>query len=381
MNRYRPMRVLQIGKFYPPHMGGIETHLQALCGELSHSIALRVIVANDSRRRCDEVVDGVPVTRLPRLFNLSTAPVCPHMAREIRRADADVVHIHLPNPPALLAYFASGHRGHLVLTWHSDIVRAPMITRAIAPVEHRALRRASACIATSRRYVETSPILRRHRDRCRVIPYGIQSELFSKRDAQAIARIRGCFGTPLLLAVGRLIYYKGFEFLLDAMRDVDAHLLLIGDGPLRETLERNARALRVRKRISFLGEIQNEALPPYYQAADVFILPSVARSEAFGIVQLEAMACGVPVVNTLLDSGVPFVSLNGVTGVTVPPGAPRPLAAAINQLLDDPLLRARYGAAGVRRASEEFSLGQMAQRTLDVYSAVLSRHLDAVTAA
>jgi glycosyltransferase involved in cell wall biosynthesis len=375
------LRVLEIGKFYPPHMGGIETHLYALCGELSREISVRVLVANDSRVHREEIIDGVPVTRLARLLNVSTAPICPQMVREIRASDADLVHIHLPNPAALLAYFASGYRGRLVLTWHSDIVRMPMITRAIAPVEHRALRRADVCIATSRRYLESSPILRAHRERCCVIPYGIRVERFRHRDTEAIARIRARFGPRLLLTVGRLIHYKGFEFLVRAMRDIDAHLLIVGDGLLRKTLENQARALGLGQRITFLGEMQNHALAPYYQAADIFVLPSIARSEAFGIVQLEAMACGVPVVNTRLDSGVPFVSLDGITGVTVPPADPQSLAAAINLLLRDPALRARCGAAAARRVNEEFTLDRMIRSTLEVYGQAVSSGLEAGHAA
>lgn len=370
------MRVLQVGKFYPPHMGGIEIHLRDLCGELARAIPLRVLVANDSPRRRYEIIDGVRVTRLAALFNVSTAPVCPRMASEIRRARADLVHIHLPNPAAILAYLASAHRGALVLTWHSDVIRPPLITRMLAPVERLALRRAAACIVTSRRYLETSPALSPYRARCRVIPYGIRFQRFAQCDSAAVARVRKRFGSRLLLAVGRLTYYKGFEFLVHAMRYVEGHLILIGDGPLGAMLEGDARALGVSTRVSFLGEIPNRHLLPYYHAADVFVLPSVARSEAFGIVQLEAMACGVPVVNTRLDSGVPSVSLDGTTGLTVPPCAPEALAAAINRLLDDPPLRARYGAAGRRRVAEEFSLDRMVQRTLDVYCESLCSRAD-----
>ena len=121
----------------------------------------------------------------------------------------------------------------------------------------------------------------------------------------------------------------------------------------------------------FLGEIQNEQITPYYHASDVFALPSIARSEAFGIVQLEAMACGVPVVNTNLPSGVPFVSLDGVTGLTVPPADPGALAAALNLLLDQPERRAQYGEAAKRRVGLEFTVEVMTRRVLDLYREVL----------
>lgn len=373
MNRHGSIRVLHVGKFYPPHMGGMETHLQTLCGELNKSIRVRVIAANDSRRHREDVIDGVRVTRLAQLFSVGSAQVCSGMARSIREAGADLVHIHLPNPTALLAYLISGHKGRLVLSWHSDIVRQRILGRALVPIERRSLARAAACIATSPNYVETSAMLREHRSLCRVIPYGIPLEPFSHYEHATITRIQKLYGPRLVLAVGRLIYYKGFEYLVRAMRRVNGRLVIVGDGPLRQALRNEARALGVHDRIFFVGEIQNHAIAPYYHAADVFVLPSVARSEAFGIVQLEAMACKTPVVNTRLDSGVPFVSLDGLTGITVPPREPESLAAAINRLLDNPDLRARYGAAAAHRVREEFNEEKMAERTLEVYREVLSQ--------
>jgi rhamnosyl/mannosyltransferase len=168
--------------------------------------------------------------------------------------------------------------------------------------------------------------------------------------------------------VGRLVYYKGAEYAVRAMTKIDANLLIIGDGPLKQNLERQARELGVADRVFFLGKVDG-SISPWYQASDVFILPSIARSEAFGIVQLEAMACGKPVVNTDLASGVPYVSLDGETGITVPPSNPEALADAVNRLLDNPSLRAAYGQAAVRRVQNEFSLDLMVRRTLEVYSA------------
>lgn len=375
MKRYRPMagppRVLQVGKFYPPYMGGIETHLYSLCGELRKNIDVSVLVANTSRRQQEDIVDGVPITRAGTLFKLSAAPICPRMPRIIRDTAADLVHIHLPNPVALMSYLASRHPGKLVLTWHSDIVRQRFLGRALAPLLRRALSRSAACIATSPNYVDSSPTLREYRERCRVVPYGIPVERFNRPDPRSVREIRERYGPRLVAAVGRLIYYKGFEYLVRAMARVDARLLIIGDGPLRASLEQDVRAAGLGGRVSFLGEMQNDAVAPYYHAADVFALPSIARSEAFGIVQLEAMACGTPVVNTRLESGVPFVSVDGVTGITVPPREPEPLAAALNLLLDQEHLRRRYGEAARRRVSSEFSLGKMIDGTLAVYREAL----------
>ena len=362
------LRVLQLGKFYPPHMGGMETHLQALCEQLHKSVDVRVIVASDDRRTADESIAGIRVTRAGTAFYVTTVPICPGMAGAIRKTPADLVHIHWPNPAALLSYLVSGHRGRLIVTYHSDIVRQRVWRRLFQPILNRTLRCSAAIIASSAQYVETSPVLSDYRHRCHVIPYGVDLAKFERCDRDEVDKIRSRYGPRIVVSVGRLIYYKGLEYLIDAMTSVNGRLLVIGDGPLRPQLERQATVRNIGERAIFLGEVQD--IVPYYHAADVFVLPSVARSEAFGIVQLEAMACGKPVVNTRLESGVPFVSPHGVTGLTVPPANPGALADAINLLLGDAQRRTEFGNAGRRRVREEFSLELMVRRTLDVYDAV-----------
>jgi rhamnosyl/mannosyltransferase len=216
--------------------------------------------------------------------------------------------------------------------------------------------------------METSPALQRFKDKCRVIPFGIPPEEFRRADASEVARLRELYGERVVLGVGRLVYYKGFEYLIRAMKDVRGHLLLVGDGPLREELRREAEAAGIASRVTFLYGVED--VRPFYHAADVFALPSIARSEAFGIVQLEAMAAGLPIVNTLLDSGVTFVSPAGLTGLTVPPLDSNALAQALNSLLDNAELRARFGAAGRLRVESEFSLETMTRRTLELYADV-----------
>ncbi|MGD0290259.1 MAG: glycosyltransferase [Candidatus Binataceae bacterium] len=367
-----PLSVLHLGKFYPPYRGGIESHLHALCRELTKSITVNVIVANETRRLRESEVDGVRVRRLPRLFNLWAAPVCPTIVREIRANDADIVHLHLPNPLAALAYLASGHKGRLVITWHSDIVRQKTIAKMLRPLDDALLSRASAFIASSPNYVDSSPILSRNRDRCRVIPFGIDADAFRPRHADTAAKIRKRYGPRVVLAVGRMVYYKGFEYLIRAMAGVRGHLLLVGEGPLLKNLERQAFDAGAMDRITFLGRVSQEEMTGYYNAADVFVMPSISRSEAFGIAQLEAMACGKPIVNTRLESGVPFVSIDGETGFTVAPADANELAGAINRLLDDPDLRGRFGAAAARRAREHFRIDAMVDRTLELYREVIA---------
>lgn len=259
-----------------------------------------------------------------------------------------------------------------MLTYHSDVVRQRTMSALFKPLLDTAMRRASAILATSPNYLATSPVLAAHRARCQVVPYGIPLDRFDPPDQDRAAAIATLHGPRLVLAVGRLVYYKGFDVLIRAMRLVEARLVIIGEGPLEGSLRALARAEGVSHKVTLLGEVQNSDVAPFFAAADVFVLPSVARSEAFGIVQLEAMASGTPVVNTALDSGVPWVSQHERTGLTVPPGDPPALAAALARLLDDRVLRDRLGAAARARARAEFDVRVMGDRVAGIYRTLLA---------
>ncbi|MFL5538911.1 MAG: glycosyltransferase [Longimicrobiaceae bacterium] len=364
----RRLKVVHVGKFYPPDLGGMESHVELLARATRGEVDVEVVVSNAGPETVRETIDGIPVTRVGTRLRLASASFGPGMAKAIRAADADVVHFHHPNPPAVLSYLAARPRGALVVTYHSDIVRQRVLGPLVSPLIHRFLARADAIIASSPDYAASSPVLRRHAERVRVIPFGIDAAELEIADRAEVERLRARYGPRIVLAAGRLVYYKGFEYLVRAMRRVDAHLLIAGDGPLLGDLRRAAAEAGVEAKVTLLGRVPD--LRPLYHAADVFALPSVARSEAFGIVQMEAMACGVPVVNTALDTGVPFVSPHGVTGLTVPPADAEALADALSRLLADDALRARMGRAGRERVAGELSAARMARRTLALYRAV-----------
>lgn len=367
------MRVLELGKYYFPYMGGIEHHLYVLSNELKGRVDLEVIVANTVAKTVHDVVESVPVTRCASFAHVASTSLSANMVFELSRRRYDVLHLHLPNPMGAASYLASrkpkNHR--LIVTYHSDVVRQRWLSKAYAPLVDRVLERATTVIATSPNYLESSDVLRRFRDKSVVVPYGVDLELYRstperEREAQEIRKRFG--GKPILLGVGRLIYYKGFEHAIRALAKVpNAHLVLIGDGPLRQELEQQARDAGVADRVTLVGDVHNNHIPPYYLASEIYLLPSTARSEAFGIVQIEALAAGLPVINTSLPSGVPYVSRHDETGFTVPPGDSDALATAILRLLKDPDLRARFGAAGRARAESEFSKDVLAGRLLRIY--------------
>lgn len=368
----RRRRVMHLATYSVPHVGGVEVHMHVLCKALSEQLDVREVGGGGPRFRSTQyMIDGFPVTQLATPLTLRSATICPAIPLTIRASKADLVHLHMPNPFGAAAYLASGHKGPLIVTWHFDVVRQRLMNKLLKPLFKRILSQAWAVIATSPNIAQSSEVLQGFSDRVRVIPYGIDYEPYSHRRDSEVAAIRQRYGSRIVLGVGRLIYYKGFQYLLSAMSEVDAKLLIVGDGPLREELQRQVQAEGTTNRVEFIGEKTPEQLIPLYQACDVFVLSSV-RGEAFGIVQLEAMAAGKPVINTMLDSGVPFVSRDHESGYTVPPRDFKELAKAINRLLDDEPLRTRYGRQGRLRVQQEFSVRKMTQATLKLYGEALS---------
>ncbi len=371
------MRVLQLGKYYYPYMGGIENHLYTLCNELRPHVEVEAIVCNSERRTVDESVNGVRVTRCAQVVDVASVSLCPAMPLTLSQRNYTILHNHFPHPMGELSYLASkkpaSHR--VVVTYHGDIVRQERLLKVYSPFMRRVLDRADAIVCTSPNYLESSRVLADYRSKCRVIPYGIDLSQFTptRELEERASALRARYSGRLLLGVGRLIYYKGFEYAIRAMRSIDARLLLVGDGPLRASLEELARSLGVADRVHFIGNIHNHDITPYYFASDVFLFPSIFRSEAFGIAQLEAMACGRPIVNTLLrDSGVPFVSRHEETGLSVEPRDTEALARAVNSLLGDHERCQRFGDAGRRRVAAEFDKSVMTERILSLYREVAS---------
>ena len=363
----KKLRVLQVGKYYAPFKGGMESSLELLCRGLKDHVDLEVLVANESNKTVREEWNGVSVHRLAQQLKVSSSSICLGLWQAMRVARADIVHIHLPNPLALLTFHLGGISSRLICTYHSDIVKQRILAQIIEPLQEGALKRCEALIAGTPQLIESSPVLSRHKDRCVVIPFGLRDSCFHPADAGDVAALRLKFPGPIILGVGRLVYYKGFEVLIQAFARVrrPGTLLIVGEGPLRQKLEQLITELGLEGRVVLMGSVPETA--PYFEACDVFVLSSVAKTETFGVVQLEAMARSKPVINTNLESGVTFVSIHEQTGLTVPIGNVEALGEAINRLLQDPSLRKRYGEAGYQRVITEFTAEKMVKRTLELY--------------
>lgn len=370
-----------VNKYYPPHLGGIEYHLRDLSEALAArgDVHVRAIVSNALAERVEETVNGVEVVRLPRWREYSSTPVVRGMAGELR-AEAlgklapdggrpDLFHLHFPYPWGEFSWLRARTGVPTVVTYHSDIVRQKLALEFYKPYLRRMLQEVDLVIASSPNMVEHSPFLSEVSHKCRVVPFGIDVERFASTPEveSRAAELREGHTRPIVLFVGRLIYYKGAEVLVRAMAQVDADLVMIGSGPLERSLRELAAEMKVADRVTFLGGQPFDELVAWYHAADVFCLPSIARSEAFGLVQLEAHASGTPVVSTNLTTGVPFVNQHEETGLVVRPDDPRALAEALQTLAEDETLRKNLGERARERALACFTIERMVEDTLGVY--------------
>lgn len=373
------MRVLHIYKDYAPVMGGIENHIAVLAqAQRAQGIDARVLVTNTSSQTIETEIDGVPVVKTGRQVNISSAPVSMGFFPWLRRMEAgiDITHAHLPYPPGELAHMLLGQSRGLVLSYHSDIVRQKVLGMLYSPFLRILLNQADRISVSNPTYIKTSSFLARVAEKCSVIPYGIDQRDFAATPQvrQAADAIRARHAPkPIILFVGKLRHYKGLNVLIDAMRTIDAHLLVIGDGMMEAEWKAQSTALGLDDRITFLGEVSDEEKLPILYASDLFVLPSTNRAEAFGIVLIEAMACGLPLVSTELGTGTSFVNEHETTGLVVPPNDSHALADAINRILGDKALRQRMSDAALARAQSEFNVDTMAARMLALYEDVLSK--------
>ncbi len=373
MNRATP-RILHVGKFYPPARGGMEKVLQVLAEAERSDVDNHVLVANEGPSTVHESVNGVPVTRVGALTRVGAVALCPTFPYWMRRLDPDVMVVHEPNPIALVAHLIGQPRARVVFWIHAEVVRPAWRYRLFyRPFLRRMLKLADRIVVASPQVAQLANELQPFQSKCVVIPYALNPDqhALTPAVAPAVEAIRAEDPRPIALFVGRLVPYKGVDVLLRALAGVNARAVIVGDGPLRAALEAQSRELGVADRVRFAGNASTQELTALYNACDVFVLPSVTRAEAFGMVQIEAMSCRKPVICTDLPSGVPWVNQHGVTGLVVPPGDPAALGLALAQLLDDPAARARMGDAGRQRVEAAFTVRRMVEQTTGLYRSLM----------
>lgn len=354
-------------------IGGIENTVRLLASEISRRPGFEISVLTTNTGPWSErlQIDGVDVIKTGRQAIAASTPISLQLVWQMRQLRPDITHLHFPYPWGELAYLLAGH-GKMILTYYSDIVKQRGLLRLYEPFLWRVLNRASVLVANSPNYLETSPYLKRFADKCVIIPCGVDLDRFNRVDENRVGEIRRRWRGPLVLFVGVFRYYKGLHYLIEAMEQVPATLLLVGAGPLEGELRRLVSDRGVQDKVFFVGAVPDEDLPSYYQASDVYVLPASHRSEALSIALMEAMSCGVPLVSTELGTGTSYVNADGETGLIVPPCDATALAGAINRLLGDEAMRRTMGQAGRCRAKAMFSQEVVVDQVAKLYERVYS---------
>lgn len=406
------MRVLHLGKYYPPFAGGIEHFLADLLPALQRQgIAAAALVHDEQpfRRTPPPAPDQrLPIYRAPCHGRWLYAPISPTfpfwLHRTIRDFQPDLLHLHLPNTSAFWALMVpAARRLPWVIHWHADVVasaidrRLALAYRLYRPFEQRLLAASRAIIATSPPYLEASAALAPWRERCHIIPLGLDPVRIPEPDPAAQQRAEawwnaveyfppapspragegpGGGAAPLrILAIGRLTYYKGHETLIRAAAGLpNSRVLIVGTGERQTRLQALIQALNLNERVALPGFQPAADLNALLASCDVLCLPSLERTEAFGLVLLEAMRFGKPVVvSDIPGSGTGWVVRQARYGLLTPPGDPLALAAALRELQADPARRAALGLAGKAGLREQFGIGPVATAVIDCYRQVLDR--------
>lgn len=388
MSAVRP-RVLHVYKdVFPPVQGGVERVINTLADLTRDEFEPAILIAAGPERRGSRgvMLGEVPITRVASLGRALSTPLAPGFVGELRRARADLLHFHFPHPTGEVAYLLSRSRVPAVVTYHSDVVRQKRALALYRPALRRFLDRMTLIMPTSARYMETSEALAPHRAKCRVVPLGLPLADYNPtpRARELAADYRARFG-EFVFFIGRLRYYKGLRYLIEAMAmppvpeaggargaapsgvPANVSLVIAGDGGERAALEEQARAAGLAGRVHFLGDVDHDEAVALFHAAALFCLPACERSEAFGLCQVEALACGLPIVSTDLPTAVPEVNRHGVTGLVVPPRDAPALARALGELLADPARRDLMSAQARARAAAEYAAEKMADRVKAVY--------------
>jgi rhamnosyl/mannosyltransferase len=368
------MKILQVYKDYYPVVGGIENHIRLICRGLKAypDFETTVLVTNRGGRTVVEDIEGVRVIKAGRIATVSSAPISLDLFLWMRRLEADITHLHFPYPIGEMAYLLAGRSRKMVVTYHSDIVRQKYLLQVYKPFLFRLLARADRITVSSPQYIQSSTYLRPLANKCVVIPHGTDLSRFARTPEidRQVQDLREKHQPPLILFVGLLRYSKGLSFRIEAMAQVDARLLVVGEGPQGAEWRELANKLSLQDKVKFLGRVSDEELVALDPACDVFVLPAIHRSESWGAVQVEAMACGKPVICTELGTGTSFVNVHKETGLVVAPRDATALASALNELLSNEELRIEMGRRAEKRAKQEFSHTVMVERLVQFYRSV-----------
>ena len=408
------VRVLHIGKYYPPFHGGIENFLRDLteCQLEQGTVEPSILVHQHEAGRAEktETANGVFVRRARILGKVVFTPIAPlflqRLNKTVRERDPDILHLHLPNPSTFWCLLSPrAQKLPWVIHWHSDVLgggatwKVKLLYPLYSVFEQALLRRANAIVVTSPPYLASSAPLEKHRAKCRVIPLGISTdhdlervvddegsampeedmrittgECSSSKSSMLSSSVNPSNGPLRLLCVGRLTYYKGHALLIKAVAELPEVMLdIVGDGEERQALSLLIQSLGLSQRVRLRGSLAPDALNTVIKNCDLVCLPSIERTEAFGLVLLEAARAGKPaLVSRVEGSGMSWVVEDGVTGWTVTPESDTALVAALDDIAENRHELVRRGALAKARFEKDFQIGSVAASVTQIYLRVIT---------
>ncbi|AUG44064.1 glycosyl transferase family 1 [Pseudomonas chlororaphis] len=368
------MRVLHFFKTYlPDSVGGIEQVIFQLCESgAQQGIEGQVLTLSADPHPAILKLGQHEVHRAKLDIQFASTGFSYSVFKQFREmaAEADVVNYHFPWPFMDLVHFVSGMNKPCVATYHSDIIRQRHLLKLYRPLMNRFLGSVDRIVAASPNYLHTSDVLQQFPDKTRVIPYGLNKAGYPQPDSERMARWRQRLGERFFLFVGVMRYYKGLHILLDALKDVDYPVVIVGAGPLEAELHAQAAALGLRN-LHFLGRLGDEDKVALLQLSYAIVFPSHLRSEAFGISLLEGAMYGKPMISSEIGTGTSYINIHGETGLVVPPSDPLAFRAAMRQLWDNPEQAAQMGLKAEARYRQLFTADEMGRRWSELYQELL----------
>lgn len=358
----KKVKLTQVCKYYAPFCGGIEAVAKQISDILAgEDFDVNVLaVSHVNGKTTNEEIDKAKVTRCKKDFIFKANPISLDFIRELSKVDTDILHYQHPFIFAAIAHFIARPKyKKLTMTFCCDVVKQKYIMIIFNPIYEKFISLVDKIHVLAPNMIQSSKTLAKFKDKAEIIPNCISLNDYDVVDQSQVALLKEeCKNKKILLFVGRLIYYKGISIIIEAMKQVsdDAVVFVVGTGDLEESLKQKVKEENLEKKVIFKGFVPDEDLKAYYHACDIFLFPSITKAEAYGISQLEAMACGKPVINTNLDTGVNFVSIGGETGITIEPENVYQLAEAINLLIKDEELRLKLSLNARKRIEELFSL-------------------------
>ncbi|MCX4220441.1 MULTISPECIES: glycosyltransferase family 4 protein [unclassified Pseudomonas] len=368
------MRVLHFFKTYlPDSVGGIEQVIFQLCESgAQHGIEGQVLTLSANPEPAVVRLGQHEVHRARLDVQFASTGFSWSVFKRFRdlAAEADVINYHFPWPFMDLVHFASGVNKPTVVTYHSDIIRQKHLLKLYRPLMNRFLASADRIVAASPNYLHTSDVLQQFRDKTRVIPYGLNKAGYPQPDVERMNRWRQQLGDKFFLFVGVMRYYKGLHILLDALKDVDYPVVIVGAGPLEQELHAQAAALGLRN-IHFLGRLSDEDKVALLQLSYAIVFPSHLRSEAFGISLLEGAMYGKPMISSEIGTGTSYINIHNETGLVVPPSHPQAFREAMRTLWENPARAAEMGLKAEARYRQLFTADEMGRKWTELYQELL----------